>query len=266
MQLPTFDDCWQLAFAPDSKTLVAVGDFGTRAWNVETGEAFHQQSMGWQIAAKGVYFSSSGRKMIITDFHNSTRLFSADTPGGQDVLQQISKEPIRIQTTGQPTVAAFVSDESMVMIATAAGVHLFSTEKGDALMPMLRHEGGVTDVALDAKLGRVAVAGRMGSVRLWKPDSPAEESLEALSRLSRRYALSTVDASRGTLVPLSTDLLESLNAGLNSILTEASPLNNQDRLAWHANQAAECRLMNLPRAEQFHRGRAKSKGPDGFVE
>ena len=266
LQLPTFDDCWQLAFAPDSKTLVAVGDFGTRAWNAETGEAFHQQSMGWQIAAKGVYFSSSGRKMIITDFHNSTRLFSADEPGGQDVLQQISKEPIRLQTTGQPTVAAFVSDESMVMIATAAGVHLFSTEKGDALMPMLRHEGGVTDVALDAKLGRVAVAGRMGSVRLWKPDSPAEESLEALSRLSRRYALSTVDASRGTLVPLSTDLLESLNAGLNSILTEASPLNNQDRLAWHANQAAECRLMNLPRAEQFHRGRAKSKGPDGFVE
>ena len=266
LQLPTFDDCWQLAFAPDGKTLVAVGDFGTRAWNVETGQEFHQGTVGWQIAAKGVYFSRSGRKMVITDFHNSTRLFSTDEPGGLDVVRQISNEPIRLPTTGQPTAAAFVSDESIVMIATAAGLHLFSTEKGDALMPMLRHEGGATIVAFDAKGGRVAIGGQSSSLRIWKPDSPARESLEELSRLSRRYALSTVDTGRGTLVPLPTNGLKSLNDELTRNVTEAKSLDARERLAWHANQAAECRLMNLPSAERFHRDRAASERPDGLVE
>jgi WD40 repeat protein len=266
LQLPMFDDCWQLAFAPDGRTLIAVGDFGTRAWNVETGQEIHQGTVGWQIAAKGVYFSSSGRKMIITDFHNSTRLFSADESGGLDVIRQISNEPLRLPTTGQPTAAAFVSDESIVMIATAAGLHLFSTEKGDALMPMLRHEGGATDVAFDAKGGRVAIGGQSSSLRIWKPESPAVEPLQELLRLSRRYALSTVDTSRGTLVPLSTNGLKTMNDDLTCIVTEAKPLDARERRVWHANQAAECRLMNLPMAEQFHRDRAASERPDGLVE
>ncbi len=266
LQLPKFDDCWQLAFAPDGKTLIAVGDFGTRAWIVETGQEIHQATVGWQTAAKGVYFSSSGRKMAITDFHNSTRLFSTEEPGGLEVVRKISNEPVRLPTTGQPTAAAFVSDESIVMIATAAGLHLFSTEKGDALMPMLHHAGGTTDVAFDAKRGRVAIGGQSSSLRIWKADSPAVDSLEELSRMSRRYALATVDTSRGTLVPLPANEMKSMNDDLTRIVADANPLDAHDQRVWHASQAAECRLMKLPHAERFHRDRAASKRPDGFIE
>lgn len=265
LSLPKSLECHHLTFSPDSRALLACGDFGVRAWDVPSGRPHPCDSPTWQVPARKAVFSRTGQMLLITGFHNSCRLH-LKSPTEHDSILGFPEDSFRLFTNQPVVYGAITPDERRVVLATTTGVHLFETAFGKPLMPKLLHGVGLTSAALSPDGTTLIAVGQNGGIRRWTLPLADSTDLEELQRKSQLDAAASINSRNGTLEPLSHDQLKNPEFNLVNGLKSTNPLDDARRIDWHRRQAAESRLAGLAASEIFHLTRLQKLQPRSEYE
>jgi WD40 repeat protein len=191
-----------MAFSPDGQVVAAVGEDGVpRVWSVKTGQTgeilaaeLRKELREHRGAARDVEFSPDGRTFATTGDDGTVCLWdtgswgliavlrghlarvecAAFSPDGRSVVTGDSLGQVRVWQYDAPIVlpgsAAAIRPDGRQVITTSAGndtPQVFDTHTGDPVLPLVGHQGTISQAVFSPDGRRAATLGVAGDIHLW---------------------------------------------------------------------------------------------------
>ncbi len=158
----------QLAFSPDTKTLLGVSrDRTIEVWDVSSGKLI-QRLQGHKAAIEQAQFSADSQRVVSASRDRTARIWHIAS--GQLVTTLYHRDVI--------SSAHFSPDGKLVAIASWDGTaRILDAATGAFRVAMTGHRGAVLDAEFSPDATTLATASTDGTVRLWDAKTGTEQAL-----------------------------------------------------------------------------------------
>ena len=179
------DSAWNLAFSPDSKTLVS-GSMTLQLWDVETGTQMSRLD-GHIRKVDALTFSPDGKTLATGDASGEIRLWNIGTGGDQLTLPRllggitgkgkpIVEPPALIEHTRAIKTLAFTADGTTLVSASLdTTIRLWDVDTGKSRLMTAGHTRAIYGLSI-LKDGKTLVSGSSDcTLRLWNAETQDQQ-------------------------------------------------------------------------------------------
>jgi WD40 repeat protein len=157
----------QLAFSPDGKTLLGVGDRIIYLWAVPSGKLVQSLS-GHEASIEQAQFSADSQRVVSASRDRTARLWQVAS--GQLLTTFYHRDVV--------SSAHFSPDGQLVAIASWDGTaRVLDAATGASRVIMAGHQGAVLDAEFSPDAATLVTASADGTVRLWDAKTGTEQAL-----------------------------------------------------------------------------------------
>ena len=162
-----FEPMRQLAFSPDGRTLLGVGDRIIYVWDVLSGKLI-QKLQGHEASIEQAQFSANSQQIVSASRDHTARIWQIAS--GQ-LLTTLSHRDV-------VSNAHFSPDGRLVAIASWDGTaRVLDAATGALRVVMAGHHGAVLDAEFSPDATSLVTASADGTVRLWDAKTGTEQAL-----------------------------------------------------------------------------------------
>ena len=157
----------QLAFSPDGRTLLGVGDRVIYLWDIVSGKLI-QRLQGHEASIEQAQFSADSQRVVSASRDHTARLWQIAS--GQLLTTLYHRDVV--------SSAHFSPDGRLVAIASWDGTaRVLDATTGALRVVMAGHHGAVLDAEFSPDATNLVTASADGTVRLWDAKTGTEQAL-----------------------------------------------------------------------------------------
>lgn len=157
----------QLAFSPNGKTLLGVGNRTIYLWDVLSGK-LTQSLRGHEASIEEAQFSADSQRVVSASRDRTARLWQVAS--GQLITTLYHRDVV--------SSAHFSPDGQLVAIASWDGTaRVLDAATGESRVIMAGHRGAVLDAEFSPDAATLVTASADGTVRLWDAKTGTEQAL-----------------------------------------------------------------------------------------
>jgi WD40 repeat protein/tetratricopeptide (TPR) repeat protein len=235
-----------LAFSPDGRQLATACDDGTaRVWDLAGAPIIPAMRHDGPVTAIG--FSPDGKRVVTGSEDGTARVWDATTGEpitpplrlGGPVSHATFSPDGRLVAAADDLIFEDKTGEEQVAKGSQGEARVWDAATGDAVTPMLLHDGHIGDIAFSPDGSRVATASDDGTARVWALSVGRREVrdwTEIAQAMSGRQ-----QRARGDFVRLPIQAVaERLTALRQRFPDDFRALPPDRLLAWHRREATAC--------------------------